>query len=73
MCICDVGWLSRFGVWWFIQLLAVPVETEVRVYQRGTWECVATLADSAHIEVSSAHIQVTCIMCCTEDGSSLST
>ena len=65
MCICDVGF-HLLWVWLFTQLLAVPVETEVRVYQRGTWECVATLADSAHIEVTR-------IMCCTEDGSSLST
>ncbi|CAI8014341.1 WD repeat and HMG-box DNA-binding protein 1 [Geodia barretti] len=41
-----VSWQPSSG-----ELLAVPVETEVRVYQRGTWECVATLADSAHIEV----------------------
>ena len=34
-----------------VQLLAVPVETEVRVYENESWSCVATLRDASHKEV----------------------
>ena len=34
-----------------VQLLAVPVETEVRVYESESWTCVATLRDTSHKEV----------------------
>lgn len=43
--ICTVSWQPQSG-----QLLAVPVETGVKVYQRGTWDCINTLTDSAHKE-----------------------
>ena len=33
------------------------METEVRVYERGSWDCLATLQDHAHKEVfATAHI-----------------
>ena len=34
-----------------VQLLAVPVETEVRVCESESWSCVATLRDASHKEV----------------------
>ena len=36
-----------------MQLLAVPVGSEVKVYERSSWKCVFTLSDTAyHTEVS---------------------
>ena len=44
-------------VCWRMQLFAVPVETEVRVYEVGSWNCVATLKDAHHKEVYNIHVR----------------
>ena len=39
------------GSFFIVQLLAVPVETEVRVYESDSWNCMMTLKDVHHKEV----------------------
>jgi len=39
------------------QMMAVPVGSEVKIYKRGSWTCVHTLADSNfHTEVGGAGV-----------------
>lgn len=45
--VCHISWESTTG-----RLLAIPTGTEIKVYQRSTWNLMMTLSDKDNNDVS---------------------